>query len=135
MKVVRIAPAVLVALTAATASGGPPGTRDVTYVPSIVSVPADPVWGGPLRYVIEIRSRARLASKAAVGLLVYLSAPSGEATTAVGTYHRVLQVPADGVATLRFTTTAPARPTGRQVCLGVTVGGDSSGAFVCTPVG
>lgn len=135
MKIVSIASLVLVAMTTATAAVGPGPTRDVTYVPSIVSVPSNPTWGSPLTYVIEIRSRAPVNSVVSAGMLLYLSSAVGEASTTVGVYHRTVKIPKHGTAALRFTATAPPEPTGRGLCLGVTVGGDSSGAFVCTPVG
>jgi len=126
----------LVVSTAATGAVAPaPGpTRPVSYVPSIVSVPSDPRWGGAITYGIEVRSRIAAPTTVGLDLVLYLSAPVGQRTTEIGAYHRTVRVPTNGTGILKFTTTAPQKPSGRQVCLGVTVVGDSSGAYSCTPM-
>ena len=106
----------------------------MTYVPSIVSVPSSAHWGETIAYVVDVRSHAAQVTTVPVGLLVYLSDPAGSRVTTIGLTHRMLRVPAHGVVSFRFRTTAPSRPMNRQVCLGVTVAGDSSGAFVCSDV-
>lgn len=77
-----------------------------------------------------------MAAPTTVGLdlLLYLSAPVGSRTTQLGVYHRTVRVPSNGTSTIKFTATAPEKPGGHQVCLGITVVGNSSGAYVCTPV-
>ena len=133
----RIAVLLLLFLPAATASAaGDPADapRTVTYVPSIVSVPSDAHWGQTIAYVVDVRSNAPQATTVPVGLLVYLSDPAGNRLKKIGLTHRMLRVPARGMVSFRFRTTAPSDPTNRQVCLGVTVAGDSSGAFVCSDV-
>jgi hypothetical protein len=109
-------------------------TRPVAYVPSIVSVPSDPRWGGKISYVIEVRSHIAATTTVGLELLLYLSAPVGQSTTKLGVYHRTVRLPSNGIGKLTFTATAPSKPSGRQVCLGITVVGDSSGAYVCTAV-
>jgi hypothetical protein len=125
----------LVPAAAASAAGDPADApRTVTYVPSIVSVPSDAHWGETVAYVVDVRSHSTQVTTVPVGLLVYLSDPAGSRLTKIGLTHRMLRVPAHGVVSFRFRTTAPSRPTNRQLCLGVTVAGDSSGAFVCSDV-
>jgi hypothetical protein len=126
----------LVVVTAATGAVAPaPGpTRPVSYVPSIVSVPSDPRWGGPITYGIEVRSHVAAPTTVGLQLVLYLSAPVGQRTIAIGSYHKTVRVPTNGTGTIKFTATAPTKPSGRQVCLGITVVGDSSGAYSCTPV-
>jgi hypothetical protein len=111
-------------------SPGPP--RAVAYVPSIVSVPSHPRWGGTISYGVEVRSHIAAATTVDLEFLLYLSAPVGRRTTKLGVYHRALRVPSNGTGRLVFTAAAPSKPSGRQVCLGVTVVGDSTGAYVCT---
>ncbi len=125
---------VMTASTAGAVSTSPTPTRAVEYVPSIVSIPANPHWGRQITYGIQIRSHLRAPTTVGLDLLLYLSAPVGRSTTELGVYHRTLQVPANGIGRLAFTTTAPSRPSSHQVCLGITVVGDSTGAYVCSPV-
>lgn len=125
----------LVPAASAAAAGDPAATaRSVTYVPSIVSVPTDAHWGRPIAYVIDVRSRAAQSTTVPVGLLLYLSDPAGRRETKLTLVHRMLHVPANGTAEFRFRAIAPSHPSARQVCLGVTLAGDSSGAFVCSEV-
>lgn len=126
----------LLASAAPAAAAGDPAasSRSVTYVPSIVSVPTNAHWGKTISYVVDVRSRAGQATTVPVGLLLYLSDPAGRRETTLHVVHRMLKVPANGIAEFRFRTTAPSRPSDRQVCLGVTLAGDSSGAFVCSQV-
>lgn len=125
----------LVPAASAGATGNPASSaRSVTYVPSIVSVPTDAHWGKPISYVVDVRSRAGQATTVPVGLLLYLSDPAGRRVTSLGVVHRMLRLPANGTAEFTYRATAPARPSDREVCLGVTLAGDSSGAFVCSEV-
>ena len=126
----------LVVITVATGAVTPaPGpTHPVSYVPSIVSVPSDPRWGGPITYGIEVRSHVAAATTVGLQLVLYLSAPVGQRTIGLGTFHRTVRIPTNGTGTLRFTATAPKNPSGREVCLGITVVGNSSGAYSCTAV-
>ena len=125
----------LVPAASAAAAGDPAATaRSVTYVPSIVSVPTAAHWGRPIAYVIDMRSHAGQATTVPVGLLLYLSDPAGRHETKLAVVHRMLHVPANGIGEFRFRAIAPARPSDREVCLGVTLASDSSGAFVCSDV-
>jgi hypothetical protein len=137
-RIKRAAGVTLVALVVVAAAGAAPPTpgptRPVSYVPSIVSVPSDPRWGRTMTYKLEIRSRTTALTTVGLDLLLYLSAPVGRSTIQLGVYHRTVHVPANGTGSLTFTTTAPRKPSGREVCLGITVVGDSSGAYVCTAV-
>ncbi|MGZ4335121.1 MAG: hypothetical protein ACXVRJ_12750 [Gaiellaceae bacterium] len=128
---------VALALTASAAGAvmlAPGPMRPVSYVPSIVAVPSNPRWGRPISYRIEIRSHIAAPTTVGLELLLYLSAPVGQSTTQLGVYHRTVHVPTSGTGSLTFTATAPKHPSGHQVCLGITVVGDSSGAYICTPV-
>lgn len=131
---VTLAALVLIAGATGALALTPGPTRPVSYVPSIVSVPSDPRWGHPMSYRIEIRSHIAAPTTVGLELLLYLSAPVGQSTISLGVYHRTVRVPTNGIGSLTFTATAPKKPSGRQVCLGITVVGDSSGAYVCTPV-
>jgi hypothetical protein len=138
-RIKRASGVTLVALAVVTAATGevapaPGPTRAVSYVPGIVSVPSDPRWGRPITYGIEVRSHVATPTTVGLELVLYLSAPVGQRTIAIGSYHKTVRVPKNGTGTVKFTATAPRKPSGRQVCLGITVVGDSSGAYSCTSV-
>lgn len=127
--------ALMLAVTPAAASAAvAPPMRYVAYVPSIVSVPATPRWGHTIRYEIQVHSRAGVARKISVGFELYLAAATGGANTQLGVYHRTIAAPATGTVTFGFTAAAPTQSSTHQLCLAVTIAGDSSGAFVCVPV-
>ena len=125
---------IAVSVPVASAAVPPPVVKPVAYVPSIVSIPINPRWGRQIEYVIDIRSHAGVTRKLSIGFLLYLAAPTGQVNTQLGVYHRTITVPGSGTSTLRFTTTAPTQAANRELCLGVTIAGNSSGAFVCVPV-
>jgi hypothetical protein len=123
------------ALTPATARAAvAPPTRYVAYIPTIVGVPATPRWGHAIRFTIDVQSRAGVARNLNVAMLLYLAAPTNGANTTLATYHKTIAAPAHGTTSFDFVATAPTKASNRELCLAVTISGDSSGAFVCVPV-
>ncbi|MBV8065213.1 MAG: hypothetical protein JOY73_06800 [Actinobacteria bacterium] len=134
---VQAAAALLITLALAPATAraaAAPPTRYVAYIPTIVGVPTTPRWGHSIQFTIDVQSRAGVARNLNAALLLYLAAPANGANTTLGTYHKTVAAPAHGTASFDFVATAPAQASNREVCLAVTIAGDSSGAFVCVPV-